>query len=356
MPPGYRLAGAGLRRMGAVMSSVVTPKRQRLHGLDLARWLAFVGMVVVNFTIVMGAPEGGLARLLEGRAAALFVVLAGVGLGLAERPGAWWGTQRRALFLLVVGLLNMLIFPADILHYYAVYFALGAALVARNTRGLILGMGGLILLAPALLLLIPFDAGWDWTTLDYRGFWTPAGFVRNLFYNGFHPVVPWLAFLIWGLVLARLPLDAARVQGRLIAGGLALWLSAEAVSAVLLRLDPELAEVAGTGPIPALPLYMMAALGAATACLGACLWAAPRVPRIVAWVTPAGRQTLTLYIAHIVIGMGVLEALGWLGEQSRALALGASALFCVLATVYAALWARHFRRGPVEALMRALAG
>lgn len=61
----------------------------RLDGLDLARFLAFVGMVIVNFKIVMGADAesgdipGVLTGVLDGRAAATFVVLAGIGLGLA---------------------------------------------------------------------------------------------------------------------------------------------------------------------------------------------------------------------------------------------------------------------------------
>ena len=29
----------------------------RLHGLDLARFLAYVGMVIVNFSVVMGADD-----------------------------------------------------------------------------------------------------------------------------------------------------------------------------------------------------------------------------------------------------------------------------------------------------------
>ena len=62
-------------------------KNDRLEGLDLARFLAFVGMVIVNFKIAMGAETGdGVLNLLtialEGRAAATFVVLAGIGLGL----------------------------------------------------------------------------------------------------------------------------------------------------------------------------------------------------------------------------------------------------------------------------------
>lgn len=64
----------------------------RLEGLDLARYFAFVGMVIVNFKITMGAEgEIGVLNLLttalEGRAAATFVVLAGIGLGLAGLKG-----------------------------------------------------------------------------------------------------------------------------------------------------------------------------------------------------------------------------------------------------------------------------
>ncbi len=58
----------------------------RIDGLDLARYLALVGMVIVNFSIVMGADNDtgwahAFAQSLSGRAAATFVVLAGIGLG-----------------------------------------------------------------------------------------------------------------------------------------------------------------------------------------------------------------------------------------------------------------------------------
>ena len=37
----------------------VTSTRGRLDGLDLARYVAFVGMVIVNFKIAMGAESDG---------------------------------------------------------------------------------------------------------------------------------------------------------------------------------------------------------------------------------------------------------------------------------------------------------
>ena len=59
------------------MSSASEPGAVRLIGYDVARALAFFGMVLVNFKIVMGASGAGpawlvdAAGLLEGRAAAV---------------------------------------------------------------------------------------------------------------------------------------------------------------------------------------------------------------------------------------------------------------------------------------------
>jgi uncharacterized membrane protein len=67
---------------------VTRPPGGRIIGYDVARALAIFGMVVVNFKVVMAASEAdpgwlaSLVGLLEGRAAATFVILAGVGLSL----------------------------------------------------------------------------------------------------------------------------------------------------------------------------------------------------------------------------------------------------------------------------------
>ena len=100
----------------------MTDAPTRIHGFDLARALAIVGMVLVNYQLVLVDPErtGGAiydaVTALQGRAAALFVVLAGVGISLGTRrlrsepaPSAETVRQARrrlfarALFLLVVG-------------------------------------------------------------------------------------------------------------------------------------------------------------------------------------------------------------------------------------------------------------
>lgn len=348
----------------------MTAHSSRLAGLDLARYLAFVGMVIVNFKIAMGA-EGGaglLAQLtgaLEGRAAATFVVLAGIGLGLSHQQHAAQttaSTVRRALVLLALGLLNMTVFEADILHYYAFYFLFGALLLPLGSASLAALVLGLNALFVGLCFTLDYDAGWDWQTYTYTGFWTPTGFLRNLMFNGWHPVVPWLGFLLFGILLSRMPLAERRTQRGLIAGGFVALALAEALSArlavALATLNPGLALLAGTEPVPPGPLYSMAGIGAACIVVGACLIGAELAPgkALLRIVGPAGRQTLTLYLAHVLVGMGVLEAMDLLGGQSVAGATGAALLFCAAATVYALLWSRAFGRGPVEALLRRIAG
>ncbi|OFA07103.1 DUF418 domain-containing protein [Duganella sp. HH101] len=342
-------------------------QKQRLQGLDLARFLAFVGMVIVNFRMAMGikggnGPLAALTGALEGRAAACFVVLAGIGLGIAaarnDHAHTVTVTLRRALFLLVLGLCNMLLFEADILHYYAFYFVLGALLLKLSWRALAACIAALDLAFVALLLTQNYSAGWDWHTYTYSGFWTPAGFGRNLLFNGWHPVLPWLGFLLLGMLLGKLPLAQRAVQHRMMGWGALAMLAAESASVVLRAFLPDLSELLTTKPIPPMPLYMLAASGSAVLAIGLCLRSADWLhrQRLLQLAIPAGRQTLTLYIAHVLLGMGTMEALGLLEGQSLATSVTAALIFCVAATVYAWWWSRHFERGPVEALMRRLAG
>ncbi len=345
----------------------------RLDGLDLARFVAFAGMVTVNFRLVIsgdgsggGGLPGALVSMLEGRAAATFVVLAGLGLGLAGRrdgPGGVFSvTLKRAAFLLALGLANMLIFDADILHYYAFYFLIGAPLLRLGNRGLFAVIVLLNALAVLLALTLDYDAEWDWSGLVYAGFWTPEGFIRNLFFNGWHPVIPWLGFLLFGFMLSRLDLIGRRTQLRLCGAGLAAIAGAELAAAALAprlaAIDPALAGLATTAAMPPMPLYILAGTGAAAAVIGFCLLAGDRLAGwgVTALLAPAGRQSLTLYMAHIVLGMGTLDTLGLLGGQPVTVSLAASLIFCILAVVYARLWSARFRHGPVEALMRKLAG
>ncbi len=341
----------------------------RLQGVDIARFVAFFGMVLVNFRLAAevstsggwgGADVGAgstdwpalITGLTEGRAAALFVILAGVGFALGNP--AWHLTLRRALFLFAVGMADMLIFDADILHFYAFYFLVGMFFIGASNRVLLLGVAGFVVIGALAQAVLAYDLGWNWDTLAYADFWTIPGFLRHTFYNGWHPVFPWAAFLLFGIWLGRQNLNRAPVQITMLITGAAVAFVTHWASAILVEL-PELGELLGTSPIPPGVLYMIASAATATAVLGAILLLTPLLTllRLDQILIAPGRMTLTLYAAHILIGMGLLESLGLLGGQMSSLGIFTYSLgFVASAALFALIWLRKFRRGPLEALMR----
>ena len=355
----------------------------RIEGYDVARALAVFGMVIVNFKTTMGAerlgPEKlvGLLNLLDGRAAALFVVLAGIGISLLTRRALQTGDRmmlaahrrsllRRALVLFAVGLAYWPLWPADILHFYGVYIVVAVVFLSRAKRYLVVAATGFVLVSFSMLLLLDYDRGINWATLDYQGFWTPAGFFRNLFFNGFHPVFPWTGFMLAGMFIGRFNLSVRVNQLRLLSGGLTLvllaelgscWLSGEvwALATTAKELEDLLA-VVDTAPMPPTPLYMLAGTGWAAIIVAACIALSQTFPRA-GWLQPlvvTGQLALTLYVAHVVVGMGMLELIGRIENQTATFALVAALVFCLSGVVFALWWRSRFAQGPLEVGLRRL--
>ncbi len=355
---------------------------KRIVGFDIARALAVFGMVVVNFKIVMVTQKNGptwldsAVGLLEGRSAATFVVLAGAGISLRSQKARASGDAdqlvqartamlKRAAFLLLVGLVYTPIWPGDILHFYGVYIAVAAFLLAAPARRLWTIATALVLAFPLMLVSLDYERGWDWATLSYDGLWTPAGMIRNLFFNGFHPVIPWLALLLVGMVLGRLDMGNVAMRKRVFAWGAGVAIAAQVASWLLVRTlspgetrrDQEvIAAIFGTEPMPPMPLYVLAGGGVACAVIAAAIALGERYQGA-AWLRPfvaTGQLALTLYVAHVVVGMGVLDVIGRLENQTSQFALLCSAMFCGVAMLFASLWRVKFKQGPLEAVMRAL--
>jgi len=355
---------------------------KRIVGYDVARALAVFGMVVVNFKVVMGAGGNGpaylagLAGLIDGRAAATFVILAGVGLSLISREGRILNDRKvlardrvtllkRAIFLFIVGSVFTPIWPADILHFYGVYIAVAAFLLSTPTRRLFIFAFMLVFTFVLMLLIFDYEKGWDWNTLAYEGLWTPGGTIRHLFFNGFHPVIPWLAFLLFGMILGRLDVNSPTVRRGIFLWGAGCAIAAELTSRRLIALllplaGPEEKEVIvalfGTEPMPPTPLYMIAAAGTACALIAACLELGERFrdSRWIRALETTGQLALTLYVAHVVLGMGFLQVLGRLENQTLGFAIVSALSFSIVGIMFADRWRIRFKRGPLEAVMRGL--
>lgn len=351
------------------------PPTARIRGLDLARALALLGMVIVNYELSMGVSErgpawlGALTAALQGRAAGTFVFLAGIGASLGSararnsgdavaRRSARTLLLRRGAFLFVLGCLFLGVWPADILHFYGVYLALGAGLLFASRRVLVAAALASALGGLAFLVLGNWSAHWNFAELRYLGLWTPWGFLRNLFLDGWHPVLPWFALYLAGMLVGRAPLTDARWRRRILMGaGVALF---------ALELCAELGAPSGietpgwnallaTTCIPPTPAYLLAACATALlVVLGSCELA-ERLPA--RWLRPleaTGRLALSFYLGHVLLGLGTLESLDRLEGQSLAFAVLASLVFFAGAVAFACVWTRRFELGPFEALMRRL--
>ncbi|KAA3646269.1 MAG: DUF418 domain-containing protein [Chloroflexi bacterium] len=353
----------------------------RIYGFDVARAFAIFGMVIVNFNIAMDTANAGPAwlttfvQLFEGRAAATFVVLAGIGISLMGRRAlASMDPQditknrarllKRSAFLLIAGLLHTLIWSADILHFYGLYFLFAAFIFMVPDRVLLWLAGLFTVVFVILFFLVDYELGWEFESLTYYHSWTITGILRYLFYNGLHPVFPWMSFVFVGMWLGRQDLSQPQLRRRLLFASIGIVLASTllsnwAVAQSSLAMDAETAEaIFGNSPFPPMPLYVLAGGGTAIAVIMLCLMLAESFESAL-WLRAlisTGQIALTLYIAHVVVGMGTLEAIGRFEDQTLAFSVGSAFVFCALSVVFAYFWRLRFSRGPLEALMRRLTG
>ncbi|CAA9420319.1 MAG: hypothetical protein AVDCRST_MAG66-2603 [uncultured Pseudonocardia sp.] len=373
--------------------------KPRVIGVDVARGLALIGMMATHAYGAALDDNGDptpATVLAGGRAATLFVLVAGVSLAFLsggrtrlrgpERTGASAGLAVRAALVgaigLALGYLGEYNGIDGILPLYGLLFLLAIPLL-RCPPAVLLGIAAAATaLGPVLIVAtadagLPGSAGADDPTFGAL-FTEPLGLLVQLFLTGAYPAAVYLGYLCVGLVIGRLDLGSRRVQWWLLAVGATLAVAARAVSAFLLhpmgglaRLieqgdlggdpagvatllwEPELTTswwyLALPAPHSHTPVDMLHTLGSAAAVLGVALLLTrvPAVARLLGPLAAAGSMSLTLYSAHLVVlTTGVLE------DEPLLLLLA----MAVGALVLAAAWRGWFRQGPLEALVAKPAG
>lgn len=339
----------------------------RLRGIDAARAVAIVGMVMVHVGPREGAGLGfALYGLTYGRASVLFVVLAGVGVALLAGDGARprvRGARLRLLFraavLFGLGLwLQTLDTPvAVILHYYALYFLIAAAAVRLPDRVLLTAAAVLAVAGPVLTLtareLIP---GW-WEGDVASTLRQPVRLLRELLLTGYYPALTWAPPLLTGLWVGRRDLRAPRVQRTLLAGGAcvaglsyaAAWALGRIVAGGAPQNDTP-AFLLSAGGHTDMPLGIVGATAVALAVLGAALLVCTRLPRLTWPLAATGQLALTIYVGHLLVLDAAPELLVRDGLEGAAFMV---ARFAVVVVVGATLWRALLPRGPLEAILHA---
>jgi NADH:ubiquinone oxidoreductase subunit 6 (subunit J) len=333
----------------------------------------------------------------SGRAAALFAVLAGVGLALStgkhkpldgsDLSAARRGVALRALVIAAAGLSlgGLEVNLAIILVHYAVLFLCILPFLGMKLKALCGWAAGWIVASPVLAYLLrpwllaanpPLRLGHNpsWEDLS-----TPTRLLADLFLTGYYPVFQWLSYLLVGLVVGRLMLHKRLVPWVLLIGGTIVASLAKALGTAAMEswggraaleqlldspgyplhsvLQVNLTGIPQTGswwwlasaaPHSATPLDLLHTSAVAAAVIGAFLL----LGRLAEWVAldlllplrGAGAMTLTLYSVHVWVVSGFyLKPLpaGWT-EDAMYFAQAATAV--ILGIVFVLLkW-----RGPLE--------
>lgn len=377
------------------------PASGRLHGIDAARGLALLGMMATHllptFESNAGLTPTWIGLTFSGRAAALFAVLAGVGLALStgkhkpvqgpDLTAARRGIALRALVIAAVGLTlgGLEVNLAIILVHYAVLFLCVLPFLGMGLKRLCAWAGGWILASPVLAYMLrpwllaaepPLKLGHNPSWEDLA---TPSRLLADVFFTGYYPVFQWLSYLLVGLIVGRLVLGRAMVPVvLLVAGSVAAvlaktlgvtamesWGGRAALEEVLnspgYPLDSVLQVnltgipqegswwwLASAAPHSATTLDLLHTSAVAVAVIGACLL----LGRLAEWVDldlllplrGAGAMTLSLYTVHVWVVSGFyLKPLpaGWT-EDGMYFAQAATAI--IVGIVFVLLkW-----RGPLE--------
>jgi uncharacterized membrane protein YeiB len=360
------------------------PAKARFLGVDVTRGIALVTMIAANAWEPLGSDGSPTVAGMTviGRAATLFVMVAGISLALITggrkpvrgrlRRAARASIAVRALVIGAIGLaLGYAASISVILPYYGLYFLLAIPLVGLGPRILACVVAGLVVISP-LVLLASFSLGWgpafDRLTLG-SPFEDPAGFLTQLFLTGDYPAVTNLAYLCAGLAIGRLDLSSTKVAVRLLIGGLALavvtWVTSWFLVLHLGGLQHLIAAGAGTtrdqvvwdaDVVPSwwwlaldvhhsgTPVNMLQTLGSAMAVLGAVLLVTrlPAGRRLLAPLGVAGAMTLTIYSAHAPYVASHLPPHDLLVRYL---------LIVGVALAFAVLWRRWVGQGPLERLV-----
>lgn len=368
---------------------------QRLLSIDALRGIALCGILLINI-IPMGGPLAmdrplgppmvsdpdwqvwGFARLfITGTMRGLFSMLFGVGLLMfvgdydsADRPRLY---VRRLILLLLFGIVDstFLLWPGDILMIYAL-----AGLVALILHPL--KPGQLMSAAAVILLLLSIWAGMEapafrptdtvyspqmlaregaarlgsyWQSFHFMSFASWSWTVNALTYRWMGDA---LAFMLIGMALYRLglfgPDFSERRLWQMVRIGYPVGITLRLLHAIPFWLnDGSPTVISGFLDQPGRLAMTIGHVG-----LFLLLWRKGVWPGLMAGFARMGRMALTLYLGQSLIAAVIFSGFGfglWNSLPWPVLWLIALTILAVEA-LFALLWFRAFRYGPVEWLWR----
>ena len=314
------------------------------------------------------------------RFAATFVLIAGIGVSLftqrvrasnnrADIQHARIVLLRRGTLLYFLGYFVQWIWPGTILFYYGAYFIIAAAVFAWSTKRLIALGGASIIIAAGLSwwrasqLLDGNNTRWLSPSPN-----SPRNLLIRTFVDYTHPVFPWIAFFVAGILLGRHIHHLSKIRLRLMFASIILMLATHAAnflftpSSQISDRNFVLAKLLSTQPLDRGILFSLGTLATAVVALCLVSLVVERALRTIALrlfvklLARAGRMTLSVYLLHVVFFNLVVHQLHWVVGTGLDTALVLSMSFYVVALIIASGWNKHFGLGPAERVYRAFGG
>lgn len=376
---------------------------QRFASLDVARTIALFGIIVLNYhgylnfqsTSSTAAPsifekwwhpfEGALANPFP----VGFVMVAGMGVALllqniagAQASGdankndhalteVRWRLARRGLFLFTLGYGIEWVWAGTILPYYGAYF-LAASIIATWSARKLITLAVLSTVIAATIELWRLEQSFEgnlttWLSPSTPN--TPRDLLIRLFIDYTHPLFPWLAFFIAGILLGRKYHDIVKIRHKLLIVAVATTAFAYITNAIvnsLVRSDADdgvssalmWRHLVSTQPFDRGVFYVLASLGVVIAVFMLIIILCERFDDslIMRLAQTTGQMTLTIYLAHIFIYNIVVNQLGLITPTGLDTAMTMSIVVFLVGIVWANWWSQLFGRGPAERLYRRFGG
>jgi len=355
----------------------------RIMGYDVARAIAVMGMVIVNYNNIFFVgrtrdPQWFTvsASFMLGRAAAVFVMLAGVGITLMSQKAILSedllliqrvrrNLLKRSLFLFFAGLVFLNWWKADILHFYGLYLYAASLLLLVPGRRIWILIGGCLAAAGSLFILYEADPVLVQVLLPSSRL---LALCDTMLISGQYPVLPWFAFLMAGIWLGRSEIISnRRLVRRIFVAALPVFLLTVVLdknSDFILQNftvsgnESPMALLLLSVPFPISPVFAISAMASSLMVIIGCInfCSNPLLARPLSRLAAVGKMSLSVYIGHICLGLAVEHyAFSRLDlTVYRLVVVGFTLLFCLAVYWGANLWLRHFERGPLEWLLRRL--
>jgi uncharacterized membrane protein YeiB len=371
-----------MQRTDAIVGRKHTgPGTHRIDGMDMARAIAIFTMVAVNYASLMEVDfsheswAGPFVDFLYGRAATLFVMLAGFSLsrwfGRHRPTGSCDGARRslmiRCILLFTTGMGVSCWWEADILHVFALFLLLGGWFATWTDRRLKMATAAAILISFPVSAVL--TATYETTDLIpyVEGQYRPVQLILEYLTSRYYSLFPWITFMGIGMLLGRMRHPARPLPERCLVISLLTCILVEWMASALsawMEVDGWVPEVTWwypflrSDPFPVTPLFMVSSCASAFVVVSFCqiVFRSKMSAHLLRPVVYFGRMSLTMYVAHLAAGFVLLE---WFestwGMVTPLLYFATVGLFCFSGICFASWWLARFRRGPMETVFSAVA-